>query len=220
AADASGDIIVLSYKDSRSLVTRCNFRGVPVAPIEITGLPPGVPFKANRMIRQGDLFYFIALDTGTVVVTGAHGDVRRHVGLLPLLDGEEKQKTGAEMFGFAVDRDGNIFFSVPTMFRVFKLTPDGTITSFGRPGSAAGRFGVVSGVAIDSRGNVLVADKLRSVVMIFDKDFKFLAEFGYRGTRPENLVVPDDLAIDGKDRVYVSQARRRGVSVFALNSIQ
>jgi hypothetical protein len=54
------------------------------------------------------------------------------------------------------------------------------------------------------------------VVMIFDRGFNFLGEFGYRGARPENLIVPDDVVVDKKDRVYVAQARRRGVSVFAL----
>ena len=122
------------------------------------------------------------------------------------------------MTGFTVDGEGNIFFTVPVLFRVFKFSPDRKMASFGRPGSAPGRFGIVSGIVTDSRGNLLVADKLRCVVMAFDKGFNFLGEFGYRGTRPENLVVPDDLAIDTKDRIYVSQGRRRGVSVFALSA--
>jgi hypothetical protein len=88
--------------------------------------------------------------------------------------------------------------------------------SFGRPGSSPGRFGVIAGVATDDSGNILVTDKLKCVVMVFDKGFTFLDEFGYRGTRPENLIVPDDIAVDRKGRVYITQGRRRGVSVFAL----
>jgi DNA-binding beta-propeller fold protein YncE len=94
------------------------------------------------------------------------------------------------------------------------------LSAFGKPGSAPGRFGVIAGVAIDSHANVLVADKLKCVVMVFDKNFNFVTEFGYRGVRPENLIVPDDIAVDRKDRLYVSQGRRRGVSVFSLASIQ
>ena len=37
--DGKGDIVLLSYKDSLPLVTRCDFRGVPVAPIEIQASP-------------------------------------------------------------------------------------------------------------------------------------------------------------------------------------
>ena len=90
------------------------------------------------------------------------------------------------------------------------------MASFGRPGSAPGRFGILAGIATDSRGNLLVADKLKCVVMVFDKDFNFVTEFGFRGPRPENLILPDDVAVDRTGRLYVTQWRSRGVSVFAL----
>jgi len=214
--DANGDIILLSFKDGRSQVTRCNFRGVPIGPIEIRNLPEGLTFYANRMILRNGLLYFASLATSSVIVTDTNGEFRRHIEFLPLIEATENEKAGAETVGFTVDRDGSIYFSIPALFKVFKYSPDGKLGFFGRPGSAAGRFGILGGVAIDSRGNVLVADKLKCVVMVFDKDFKFLVEFGYRGAKPQNLVVPDDVAVDGRDRLYVSQGRRRGVSVFAL----
>lgn len=217
AVDRNGDVILLSHKDSRSVVTRCNFRGVPIGSIEIRNLPAGLLFAATRMIHRNGLFYFASLGTSSVIVTDANGEFRRHIELLPMLEGEDRQKSsGAEMIGFTADPDGNMFFTIPTLFKVFKYSSDGTLTSFGRSGSAPGRFGVIAGVATDSRGNLLVTDKLKCVVMVFDRDFKFVTEFGYRGARPENLIVPDDIAVDGQDRLYVSQGRRRGISVFAL----
>jgi hypothetical protein len=216
AADASGNIILLSYKQ-RALVTRCDFRGVKIGPIEITNLPAGVAFRANRLIVRNGLFYFADLAASSVTVTDAGGKCRQHIEFPRLIGADEVQRAGAEMMGFTVDRDGTIYFTMPTLFKVYKYSPDGTLNSFGRPGSSAGRFGIISGIAIDSRGNVLVSDKLRSVVMVFDKDDRFLMEFGYRGVGPENLIVPDNLAVDRKDRLYVSQGRRRGISVFALS---
>jgi len=218
AADRNGDVILLSYKDRHTLVTRCSFRGVPVGRIEITTLPDGVAFSANRLFIRSGLFYFADLAASSVTITEPDGKCRQHVDFGRLIGTDAMEKAGAEMFGFAVDRDGSIFFTMPTLFKVYKYSPDGTLKWFGRAGSSAGRFGIVSGVATDSRGNLLVSDKLRSVVMVFDKDFNFVTEFGYRGVRPENLVVPDSLATDRKDRVYVSQGRKRGVSVFALAS--
>ncbi len=216
AADRNGDIILLSYEDRRSIVTRCSFRGVPLGRIEITNLPAGVAFRANRMVARGGLFYFADLVASSVTVTESDGKCRQHIEFPRLIGVDDVQRAGAEMFGFTVDRDGSIFFTMPTMFKAYKFSPDGTLTFFGRPGSSAGRFGIISGIATDSRGDVLVSDKLRSVVMVFDKDFNFVTEFGHRGVRRENLIVPDNLAIDRKDRVYVSQGRKRGVSVFAL----
>ncbi len=215
AADANGDVILLSYKQGY-LVTRCNFRGVPVGPIEITNLPAGVTFRADRLAIRNGLFYLADLAASTVTITEPDGKCRQRIDFASLIGADQVQKAGAEMLGFAVDRDGSIFFTMPTLFKVYKYSPDGALNMFGRAGSSPGRFGIISGIAIDSRGNVLVSDKLRSVVMVFDKDFKFVTEFGDRGVRPENLFVPDNLAVDGKDRLYVSQGRRRGVSVFAL----
>ena len=214
--DDHGDIILLSYKDSRSLLTRCNFRGEPIGPVDITNLPDGVPFNANRMVLRNGLFYFATMAASTVMITDANGAFRERIEFLTMLDAEDRQKAAAEMIGFTVDREGNIFFTMPALFKVFKYSPDRTLSSFGRPGSAPGRFGVLAGIASDSRGNLLVLDKLKSAVEVFDKDFNFLTEFGYRGSRPENLIVPDGIAIDGKDRIYVTQGRRRGISVFAL----
>ena len=217
AVDPNGDVILLSYKDSRSILTRCTFRGVPIGPIEIKNLPPGVEFAASRMVHRSGLFYFASLGTSSVIVTDASGEFRKHIEFLPMLEDEDRKKGGgAEMIGFTADQDGNMFFTIPTLFKVFKYSSEGKLTSFGRSGSAPGRFGVIAGVATDSHGNLLVTDKLKCVVMVFDKDFNFVTEFGYRGARPENLIVPDDIAVDGQDRLYVSQGRRRGTSVFAL----
>jgi sugar lactone lactonase YvrE len=216
AVERSGGILLLTYKDSRAAVVRCNFRGVPVGTLEIRGLPAGVVFEANGMVSRNGSLYFLSQREATVIVTDGDGAFRERIDLLSQVEAEPREREGAEVIGFAVDQGGNIFFTVPVMFRVFKLSPDRKLTSFGKAGSRAGQFGVVAGVATDSRGNLLVADKLKCVIMAFDEEFRFLGEFGYRGPKPENLVVPDAIALDRRDRLYVSQGRDRGISVFAL----
>ena len=71
-------------------------------------------------------------------------------------------------------------------------------------------------MAADERGSIFVADTLRCVVMIFDRELRFLKEFGYRGLEPGSLIAPMELAADGNGRVYVSQSANRGVSVYRL----
>ena len=215
--DEVGDVILLSYNDSHPVVTRCNFRGVPLRPIEITGLPENVKFEPGRMIYRGGLLYFASLSAATVVVTDPNGAFREYIDIAGLLKLTGQQKAEAELVGFTVDAGGNILFTIPVLFKGFKVTPSKEVTEFGRPGSAPGRFGIAAGIAVDSRGNILVADKLKCVVIVFDKNFNFVTEFGRRGTRPENLILPDDLAIDSHDHLFITQARRRGVSVFALD---
>jgi hypothetical protein len=122
----------------------------------------------------------------------------------------------AEAAAITVDNQGNIFFTAPVLFSTFKLSPRGKLTQFGKSGSAKGELGVVAGIATDDMGYIYVSDRLRSVVLVFDRDLMFQTEFGYRGDLPSNLIVPDDLAIDSLGNVYVGQAANRGVSVFKV----
>jgi hypothetical protein len=216
SVDDRGDVILLSYKDSQTHLTRCNFRGVPIGPIEIKSLPADTKLQASRLVRRGSLNYLVSLPSSSVLVADANWEFQKVIDLRRLLEPDDKKQGESEIVGFTVDRDGNLFFTIPTLFKVYKVSPDGTVSSFGKSGSGPGRFGILAGVAVDSHGNVVVIDKLKCVVMVFDASFNFVREFGYRGLRPENLILPDDIAIDAKDRIYVSQARRRGVSVFAL----
>jgi DNA-binding beta-propeller fold protein YncE len=68
----------------------------------------------------------------------------------------------------------------------------------------------------DDRGYFYVADRLKSAVLIFDRNFKFVREFGYRGSKPHNLTGPWNLGLDADNRLYVSQLASRGVSVFKI----
>ena len=53
AVDERGDILLLSTTDSRSIVTRCDYRGKPAGPVEITNLAGGLccPSGFRRITR-------------------------------------------------------------------------------------------------------------------------------------------------------------------------
>lgn len=218
AIEPNGDILLLAYKESGGEIIRCNYRGDPKSTFWLNNMPDEFSkFGPDRMIyRQGNL-YFISSMGMKIVVTDNQGNFKKGYDLIPLLEREEKERGNMEVNGFSVDREGNILFTVPTLFRACILSPEGKIDWFGRPGSVSGKFNIVAGIARDSKGNYLVVDKLKSAVMVFDKDFNFITQFGYRGLKPDNLFVPNDIVIDSKDRIYVTQARKRGVSVFKLN---
>ena len=110
-----------------------------------------------------------------------------------------------------------MLFTIPVLFSAYRLYPDKKMASFGRPGSAPGKFNLVRGIALDSRGNYLVVDRLKSTVMIFDGNFNYVTQFGYRGLRKGNLIAPDDVAVDGRDKVYVTQNVGRGVNVYRVS---
>jgi hypothetical protein len=165
--------------------------------------------------QKGDL-YFVSLMGLRTVITDSEGNFKKTYDLFSLLELEEKHRGNVEITGFSVDDGGNILLTVAVLFKAYILSLDGNLTSFGRPGGAPGRFNVVAGIVRDSKGNYLIADKLKSAVMIFDSKLNFVTQFGYRGSKPGNLVAPNDIAIDKQDRIFVNQANKRGVSVFKI----
>ena len=182
--DQDGNILLLSYKWSETIdtgyeITRCNYRGEPKSIIAVKNLPPQYSkFLPNRMVyREGNL-YLASLVTMVVVVTDSDGVFKEVYDILPMLELEEKEKQDAMMDAFSIDKDGDFLFTIPPLFRAYKITPDRKVSYFGKSGSTPGKFNIVAGIASDSKGNIFVVDK--------------------------------------EDRVYVTQAGNKGISVFKV----
>ena len=221
AFDKDGFIYALTYKygyiQNVYEIQKCNYRGEPISSISVQGIPAGFKdFMPRYMALREGQFYLADPTNLYVVVTDMNGSVQKSYDLISLLELKESERGETELGGFSVDNSGNMLFTVTVLFSASIVSPSGKIETFGQPGSIPGKFANVAGIVRDSRGNILVADRLKSVVNIFDKNLNFLAEFGGRGNAPGNLVVPSNLAVDGNDRLYVTQASNRGVSVFRL----
>jgi len=228
-----GDIFVLSQGYQSAQIHLLNYRGEEVALIALQDLPDTFSgFVPDRIVYRDGSLYLVDSDAMKVVVADETGrfengydlnreikplvprdDVKRE---LSINDWRKRQLESIGLNGFTVDREGNLFFTVPVLFSAFRLSSNGDLTAFGRSGSSKGKFGVVAGIATDDMGYIYVADRLRSVVLVFDPTLEFQTEFGYRGNQPSNLIVPDDVAVDGNGNVYVGQAANRGVSVFKI----
>ena len=223
AIDEKGDIFLLSLDltnpgNPKYYFLRCNYRGDLREKLTLAGFPPEYSgFFPNYMFYRDGHFLFLSSSGMKVVETDRKGMFLKGYDLADILDIPEKDRTNTEIFGFSIDSEGNMLFTVPVLFRAYVVSPEGEVTgSFGKAGSAPGMFGIVSGIARDDMGNILVVERLRSVVMVFDKEFRFLQEFGYRGDKPGNLIRPNALAVGVSGKLYVTQLRSRGVSVFSL----
>jgi hypothetical protein len=188
--------------------------------LTLTGLPVEFSgFFPNYMFYRDDKYLFLSSSRMQVVVTDRNGVFRKGYDLANILEIPEKDRANTEIFGFNLDSDGNMLFTIPVLFQAYVVSPDGKVAgSFGKAGSAPGMFGVVCGIARDDQGNYLVVERLRSVVMVFDKEFRFLHEFGYVGGKPGNLSRPNEVAMGNAGKLYVTQVRNRGVSVFSVTS--
>jgi hypothetical protein len=219
----NGDIKVLSYCPGTpacaqgALVTVYNYRGDPQGSFVLTGLPENLKeFVPSRMIEHGETLVFAANLDLHVVTTDLAGAYQGDVDLMAGLEVTDKARDGAELGGFDVSPDGSYLYTIPTTFRAYRRKPDGTTDSWGKAGSAPGSFGVTGSITQDDRGNLYVADRARSVVIVFTPNLLYLREFGGRGPRDQRLVRPARLAMGASGKLYVSQLAMRGVSVFAL----
>lgn len=224
AVEESGSILMLTHlmtpgEPPAISVTRCDYRGDALHPLVLSGLSGAyAEIVPDRMqLRDGELYLASRGQRLVAVVDAESGTFLRGYDLADLIELTEAQRDTVEISGFAVDPAGNLLLTLPTMFRAFVISADGTVASFGKPGSTPGSFSVVGGIAGDGRGHFFVSDRGRSVISVFDAQFRFVTEFGSQADGRDHLVRPDDLAVDPAGRLYVTQMGARGVSAYSMS---
>jgi len=79
-------------------------------------------------------------------------------------------------------------------------------------------FNLPADIAFFPDGSFVVADGYgNSRVAKFDRNGKFLATWGTKGSGPGQFQLPHSVAIDGQRRVYVADQRNRRVQIFDEN---
>lgn len=209
-----GDLITLSFLEGQLALLRVNFRGEPLGRVALE-IPEALAGFTPTVLRHAGGKLYLA-DTGMmqVLVADPQGAFLTSYDLGQLLSlGAERADNGLR--GFNVDAAGNLLVTIQPLFAAYVISPDRTVRTFGTRGSTPGKFNVVGGITRDEGGRFYVADILRSVVMVFGADLRFVREFGYRGNARGNLAGPDELAL-GEGRLFVANNARRGVSVFKV----
>ena len=220
AVEPGGDIISFVPNESTPSLVRCNYRGEFKAEYRITGLPAEFANSSFSSMRYSDKqLYFVDMQGLVVVVTDLNGVYLRGYDAGPKFAAafSAKQFQDISFGGLGVDQEGNMFFTLPNAGSAAKLSADGTLTCFGARGSGPGKLGIPGAIAVDRNGYIYVCDKLRSMVLVYDKKLKFVTEFGNRGFYGGNLIIPVSIAVARDGRIYVGQLLDRGVNVYKVN---
>jgi sugar lactone lactonase YvrE len=124
------------------------------------------------------------------------------------LDGDGDNAHFRNPWALALDKSGNIYVADKDNFVIRKVTPDGRVSTFaGKPGESGFHDGPADsalfkdprGVAVDSSGNVYVADTANNAV-------RKISAAGDVSTIAISLSNPDGIAVDASGTVYVIDA--------------
>lgn len=118
--------------------------------------------------------------------------------------------------GLAMDRDGRLIVVDSHYHRLLVYETNGNfIREFGNDGPLKDRFGYIGDVAVDSKGNIYVAESQQEErITKLSPDGAILAEWGGRGPEPGQFQRIRSLAFDNSDRLFVADACNHRIQVF------
>ena len=108
------------------------------------------------------------------------------------------------------DRPDGVHVSVVTLDEHY-------ISEFGAYGEADGQFIWPVSLALDSEGNVYVADELLNRISVYTRDGEFIRKWGKAGSGNGELDKPAGLAISDDGTMFLTDSRNHRVQKYTLN---
>lgn len=165
--------------------------------------------------REGNIFQAVsgpATDFHCVNVLSPEGGVKSSFGRWESFKGTDERPLKYPG-GIVVDRHGRILVTDhhSTSSRVSVFSREGKFLQV----IGGSELKYARGVALDSKGNVVVVDSSRLRICVFAPDGTILRTFGTKGSGPGQFEQPDGVAVDGKGNIIVADTGNHRVQVFA-----
>jgi streptogramin lyase len=151
--------------------------------------------------------------------------------------GKVTKSFGAGLFiqphGIAIDKDDNVWITDGQArdgkgFQVIKFSPDGKVLmTLGKAGGGSSDwaspneagFNQPNDVAIAPNGDIFIAEGHAAGtgaarILKFNKDGKFIKQWGQHGSAPGDFEVPHALAFDSKGRLFVGDRGNSRIQIF------
>jgi hypothetical protein len=154
-------------------------------------------------------------------------------------DGKYIREIGKNLYAWSyshavrIDKDDNIWAIDKGSDMIIRFTPEGRVSMvFGRKKEASdeavpwtrvtppraaldGQFRQPTDVTWDPQGNIFISDGyINSRVAKYDKNGRWVKQWGDRGTKPGEFNTPHSIAADAKGEIYVADRGNRRIQVF------
>lgn len=207
-----GELWVLD--NDRTRVVRLDYRGNPLPPPRLAGLPDAPVIGAIAFDGDGNL-YVGENSEGRIHVYDATLDPWFRFGSFGY---ENEQFVAITDITVSDDRIA-VLDAVGRPVQIFNRRGE-LERAFGDHAIGVANFSLPQGVAFDSAGRVIVVDALRHEIKFFDDRGRFLGRFGGYGSGPGQVKAPIDIAIDASDRLYVAEKGNGRVQIFQIELIE
>jgi DNA-binding beta-propeller fold protein YncE len=215
--DPDGYILLAAQFGDGTSLAWLDFDGLFIRSVRLSGEgmdgvdPPELVSVA--LSPDGGTTYALDQANYTLWIADREGAVRRGVLLVPDRIAEEK---GDTLLGHVDVYGDKVLVAIPSSGKIHIYNLDGEPhVVIGRKGTSPCRTGFPMAAALDRDGNVIVIDQQRTIGMIWNMESKkCLQEFSGIGRSPGAMYQPNDIALDSRGYIYVSQGFEGRVQVY------
>jgi sugar lactone lactonase YvrE len=212
AADAFGNVFVADTTDNR--IRKIDSGGAVTTLSIVMNWPTGIAVDSSENVYDSESYAIRKITSGgAMVILAGSGNQGSSDGTGIAASFDYPQ-------GVAVDTSGNVYVADTKNNLIRKITPDGTVTTLAGSGSSGHANGTGSsssfngpeGVAVDSSGNVYVADTGNEIIRKITSGgivTVLAGQVGIIGTAngtgsAAKFKFPEGIAVDSADNVYVA----------------
>lgn len=201
---AYDELSVIFSCDGQQILNHLNLQTGEISSIEIS-----VPMVSFDVVG-GNLA--ILDPVGVINILDLKGSLLRS---FPLLGESKEELIRQELGRISVLPDGSfvIGYLMSRNLAVYRANGE-KMASFGGRGPKAGQFSTLGRVSSDDLGRIYVSDSGRSLINVYDSNFKFSHTLGANAYAVGSFMYPSRLEFDSYDKLYVLDAGNQRMQIF------